>query len=358
MSSPSFFFRTAVAVLATCLLASCGKAEPSAASVKPAKELSAYKILFEDTFRNYQTATTEIPKKGKFDFEITTNVDGNADKIDRFAGKVFSEGFSSFSTRAYGEYDFENPDSATFSPTLKAYLNKGNTGEGDIDLEAGINASGSLAYEVRNLDARILKFLGIDDETAATLIKATNENKGQKQVTELGTNLLKEVLATISESKKNGPLYENSKEEEKQIIDAFAKSETVEILSGSWLNDSTERLSFRFNPENFSKFLNETAKILKKGNENKDFSGDAKALSETVRIEGTMDIREKRIIDSDFKAVLRIGGTDAKTGEKIADDLVAKIRFALPNPSRLDFDLDVQTYANSSSDNVLRLRLK
>lgn len=63
-------------------------------------------------------------------------------------------------------------------------------------------------------------------------------------------------------------------------------------------------------------------------------------------------------MDSNIKLVVRIGGIDEKTNEKKADDLVFKIRFALPNPSRLDFDVDTQFFANSSPLNVLRARFK
>ncbi len=348
-------------VFVTLTLTSCwpwGWDSSNPSAQKTTKDLSAYKTLFSDTFVSYQTATTEVPKKGIFDFEFTTNVDGDEKKLASFAWKSFGEAFNAFSLKLGWEYNFENLEKPSLSTTLKTYLNKANTGLWDLDMEASIDASNSLVYEIRNLDAKLLRFFEIDEQTIAALVKMVEANKGKKQKTALATNLLQEVIASVKETGKDSPLYENSKEEEKKIIEAFVKSETIEVYSGSWVNDTTERIAFKFNPKNFSNFLNETAKILWKWNENKDFSEDAKLLAETVRIEGTLDIKDKRIIDSQIQFVMRLGGVDEKTKEKKSDDLVAKIRFAFPNPSRFDVDIDTQLYANSSPDNVLRLRIK
>lgn len=347
--------------ISSTLFVSCGKNDAPTAETKQLpqpKELAEYTALFKDTFKNYQTSTTEVPKSGAFDFEFTMNADGDTKRLASFAAHQFKDPFSLLSIRLYGDYDFANLDTPSFSPIIKMYLNKGNTGEGDVDVSLGINGSGSLTYEVRNLNRQILDFFGIDSESARILIEEFEKNKGKTRTTELGTNLLKEVLTSLRESSENSPLYKNSKEEEQKIIDAFAESETIRVLSGAWIDDRTERVSFDFSAENFTKFLGEVGKILGNGNENKDFSGDAKSLAETIRIEGTLDIRDKRIVDSDIRLVLRLGGVDEKTGEKKADDLVFKIRFALPNPSRLDFDLDTQIFANSSPENVLRARFK
>lgn len=127
-----------------------------------------------------------------------------------------------------------------------------------------INGSGSLTYEIRNLNRKILDFFGIDADTSRVLIEEFEKNKGKIQTTELGTNILKEVLTSIRESSQTGALYENSKEEEKKIIDAFATSESVEVFSGAWVDATTEQISFRFNPDNFAKFLNEVGKIIGK----------------------------------------------------------------------------------------------
>lgn len=94
---------TLVFILMTAfLLVSCfGKTDPAKTELPAPKDVQAYKTLFADTFRNYQTATTEIPKAGEFDFEFTTNVDGEEGKLPQFADYKFSEPFSLLSTRLY-----------------------------------------------------------------------------------------------------------------------------------------------------------------------------------------------------------------------------------------------------------------
>lgn len=172
----SKFLNFLVVAVVALSLASCGKADQSQQENKSPRDLAGYKTLYQDTFRNYQTATTQIPKKGTFDFEFTTNVDGNEKKLESFAGRAFGEAFSSFSAKWYGDYDFEDIDRATLFADIKAYLNKVNTGQGNLEMSVGI-ASGSVTYEVSNLDPKLLAFFEIDPETSKALIELVEKNK-------------------------------------------------------------------------------------------------------------------------------------------------------------------------------------
>ena len=73
---------------------------------------------------------------------------------------------------------------------------------------------------------------------------------------------LREVIATITAKQKDSPLVENTASQEKQIIDAFLDTETIEVTSGAEMADGVSRLNFRFNPEHFVTFLGQVAKIL------------------------------------------------------------------------------------------------
>jgi hypothetical protein len=119
----SKILRIASAVFLAVLLVSCGKTEEAPKAKAPAD----YKTLYREAFLEYQNSTTEIPKNGKFDFELTANVDGNEKKLESFAGKNFGEIFSSLSLKFYGDYNFSNIERASLLANIKAYLNQGNT---------------------------------------------------------------------------------------------------------------------------------------------------------------------------------------------------------------------------------------
>lgn len=54
-------------------------------SPKSVQDISYYKNLWKETFRSYQAAITQIPKKGKFDFELATMVSGSGEALSEFS---------------------------------------------------------------------------------------------------------------------------------------------------------------------------------------------------------------------------------------------------------------------------------
>lgn len=67
-----------LAVFLVFSLSSCGK---DAEKQEAGKDLPYYKNLWKDTFRSYQSAVTNMPKKGKFDFELSVMASGSGEAL-------------------------------------------------------------------------------------------------------------------------------------------------------------------------------------------------------------------------------------------------------------------------------------
>lgn len=195
------------------------------------RDLPYYKNLWKETFRSYQAAVTQIPKKGKFDFEVATMVSGSGQPLSEFGGMKFQDKFSSLSIGFLGDYNFEDQEHPSIDATIKVYLNKRSFGAGDIDITFKITGDGSVSYSLNHLDRATLEFLGAPKEMVDDLMLAYDENKGKLISSDARAEFLKEIFATLALSQKNSPLRENSKEEEQKIIDAFLETEVLEITA-------------------------------------------------------------------------------------------------------------------------------
>lgn len=158
-------------------------------------------------------------------------------------------------------------------------------------------------------------------------------------------------------SEKNAPLRENSREEEAKIIAAFLDTEVLEVTSGSEKEDGVSTLVMKLNPENTVKFLNQVATILGGEDAKKDFESNTAFLS-SFTIAGTMDIQDKKIIDSHILAEIPLSSIDEKTLEKKYDALITENKFIYANPERFDVDITTLVSTKNTPDNKLQLHFR
>lgn len=337
-----------VSALSSCSLGS---------DVQKGKDLPYYKNLWKDTFRSYQAAVTKIPRKGKFDFELSTMVTGSGEALSGFGNIQFREKLSSMSVGFLGDYNFEDQEHPSMDATIKMYLNKRSFGAGDIDITFRIDGSGATSYSLNHLDRATLEFLGAPRDMVDSLMLAFDENQGKFISSDAHAEFLKEIFTTLAVSKKDSPLRENSKEEEKQIIDAFLDAEVLEVTAGSEKEEDTSTLTMRLNPENTVIFLNRVAAILGGEDARKDFDGNKEFLK-SFTVAGTVDLRDKRIIDSHVLSEIPLSSIDEKTGEKKYDALITENQFIYANPERFDVDLTTLISTKNTPDNKLQLHFR
>lgn len=317
------------------------------------KNLSYFKKVWEDTFKNYQNSVTKIPKKWQFDFEISALVAWDKDNTD-FWIVNFWEKFWGFSIKLFWEHDFSNPKNASLTWTLRMYLNKRSFWEWDLDVDFSVNSSWTINLKTNNLDENILKVLNIDAESSRTILDEYKKNKWQNIVINSYKDFIWEILSSINDSSKNSPLVQNTKSEESQIIDLFIKDEVFKLLSWQEDEDFVDKIKLTFSPINFSKFLNDVAKILK---ENKDFSKEGQDFKD-YKLSWNLTIKDKSIIDSDFISEIPLSSIDSKTWVKKYDLLISENNFKMPNPEKFDIDLTTLIYSKSKQNNKLQFRLK
>lgn len=300
---------------------------------------------------------TKIPQKGKFDFELSAMVSGTGKELSGFGNIEFREKFSSMSVGFLGDYNFEDQEHPSIDATVKMYLNKRSFGAGDIDITFRIDGSGAVSYSLNHLDRTALEFLGTPKDTVDSLMLSLDENQGKFISSDAHAEFLKEIFTTLAVSKKDSPLRENSKEEEKQIIDAFLDTEVLEVISGVEKEEGTSTLTMKLNPENTVKFLNQVAVILGGEDAKKDFDGN-KDFLKSFTVAGTMDIRDKKIVDSRILSEIPLSAIDEKTGEKKYDALITENQFTYANPERFDVDLTTLLSTKNTPDNRLQLHFR
>lgn len=316
-----------------------------------------YKNLWKETFRSYQTAITNIPKKGKFDFELGTMVSGSGEALREFGGVQFQEKFSSLSVGFLGDYNFEDVEHPSLDAIMKIYLNKRTFGAGDIDITFRIDGSGAVAYSLNHLDRATLEFLRVPREMIDDLMLTFEENKGKLIHSDARAEFLKEIFSTLVVSQKNSPLRENSEEEERKIIDAFLDTEVIEITGGKEKEDDMVTLTLKLNPENTVRFLNQVAVILGGEEAKKEFDSDTEFLR-SFTIAGTMDIQDKKIIDSRILSEIPLSSIDEKSGDKKYDALITENKFIYANPERFDVDLTTLISTKNTPNNKLQLHFR
>ncbi len=336
------------------LLASCfGDTK----SPEVTKDISYYKTLWKDTFQGYQAVITKIPKKWKFDFEISSMVSGSGEALSGFAGVPFREQFSSLSIGLLGDYDFLDAEHPALDATMKIYLNKRSFGAGDIDVTFKIDASGSTSYSLNHLDRNTLEFFWASKDIVDELMLAFEQNGGKLITSGTHAEFLKEVFKSIAQSEKNSPLRENSKEEEAKIIKAFLESEVLEVTAGVEKEEGISRLSLRLNPEHTVKFLDEVAIILGGAQADKKFDSNTDFLK-SFTVQWTLDIQDKKIIDSRIMTEVPLSSVEESTGDKKYDALITENRFIYANPERFDIDLTTLISTKNTPNNKLQLHFR
>ncbi len=326
-------------------------------TVETIKDITYYKNLWKDTFQSYQTAITKVPKKWKFDFELGAMVSGSGEALSEFGWVPFKEKFSSMDIGFLGDYNFEDLEHPSLDATMKIFLNKRSFGAGDIDITFKIDGSGSVAYSLNNLDRTALEFFGAPKEMIDELILSFEENNGKLITSDAHAEFLKEIFTTIVMSEKNSPLKENTPEQEAKIIRAFIESEVLEVTAWEEKEDGISRLTMRLNPENVIKFLNQVAIINGGEDAKKEFDGN-KDFLKSFTIAGTMDLQEKKIVDSHIVSEIPLSSVDAKSGEKKYEALITENRFMYANPERFDVDLTTLIFTKNTPNNKLQLHFR
>ena len=186
---------------------------------------------------------------------------------------------------------------------------------------------------------------------------AFEENKGKLITTGTHAQLLKEIFATVALSTKNSPLEENTPEQEAKIIAAFLDNEVLEITTGTEKEENVSVLTMKLNPENTIKFLNQVAIILGDKEANKNFDSNKEFLK-SFTIVGTMDIQDKKIIDSRIVAEIPLSSLDEKTWEKKYDALITENKFIYANPERFNVDLTILASTKNTPNNKLQLHFR
>ncbi|EKD30378.1 MAG: hypothetical protein ACD_78C00072G0002 [uncultured bacterium (gcode 4)] len=324
---------------------------------KSSNNLASYKNLWQETFRSYQSGVTKIPKKGKFDFEMASMATGSGEALTRLWNMEFREKFSSLAIAILGDYDFESAEHPSLDATMKMYLNKRSFGAGDIDIGVHIDGNGMVAYTLNNLKRNALEFLGVPPDMIDSLMLSFDENKGKMITSGTEAELLRGVIAAITEASKDSPLKENSKEEEQKIIAAFLDDEVIEVTSGEQKDEDITTLTFRLNPDNTIRFLNNVATILGGDNTEKRFDGDVEFFK-SFTIAGTMDIQDARVIDSHILTEIPVSSLDPATLEKRYDLLKLENQLIYPNPERFDIDLTSLISSQSTPDNKLQFHFR
>ncbi len=189
------------------------------------------------------------------------------------------------------------------------------------------------------------------------LMLSFEENQGKIIRSDTHAEFLKEIFATLVVSKKNSPLRENSKEEERKIIDAFLDTEVLEVTGGVEKEEDISTLTMKLNPENMIRFLNQVATILGGDEAKKEFDSNTDLLK-SFTLAGTMDIENKKIIDSRILSEIPLSSIDLKTGEKIYDALITENRFIYANPERFDVDITTLISTKNTPNNKLQLHFR
>lgn len=240
---------------------------------------------------------------------------------------------------------------------MKVYLNKRSFGVGDIDITFQIDGSGAVAYSLNHLDGPTLEFLGASKEMIDDLMLTFEENQGKLISSDAHAEFLKEIFTTLAVSEKNSPLRENSEAEEAQIIAAFLDSEVLEVTAGSEKDDGISTIAMKLNPLNTIKFLNQVATILGGDEAKKDFGSNIDFLK-SFNIAGTIDLQDKKLIDSHILAEIPLSSIDQTSGQKKYDALIAENKFIFANPERFDIDLTTLISTKNTPNNKLQLHLR
>ncbi len=317
------------------------------------KDLSFYKNLWQDTFKNYQNSVTKINKKWVFDFEFGVSVLWDDSEIDKFLNFNLESKFSNLWIKIFWEHDLENIENPNINATIKAFFNKSTFWLWDIDINLNINWNWDIEYIINNFNKDILKILQVSNTNIEAFEGLYKENKWKKIITSANANLIKEIFDTIQEKSKDSPLYKNSKEEEKAIIDKFLTNEVIEIISWKEQDDNITDISFNFNWDKFINFLNDVAKILK---QNKNFNAD-KAFFNSFVVNWNLFIQNKNIINSNINAEFPLSIKDNSWKEKL-DLLMFQNQFKMPNPENFNVNLKTIIFAKSSQNNKLQIELK
>lgn len=321
----------------------------------PSKDVSYYDGVWKDSFRYNQTTTTNLPTKWKFDFEVAASIQWDSQKLKEVFKDYWTSNlnwdFNNLTIRVLWDYDFSTGKN-DINISLKLFFNKINYWIWDIDISAEIKSDYTIDYYINNLDRNFLTFFWIDTSTIDTLIAIYTENKNKKMTYQLPAILVEQIKATLAESK-DGPLKNNTQDQEKQIIDSFLNNNVIEVLS--WESaESVDRVNFKFNTTNFIKFMNEVAKI---NNYDSNFDWESESLKNLL-IKWNLDISNKLIIDSRILTEFMLKWINKETNKEQYDQITLDSKLKLLDPKIVNFDFSTALASAKSPDNKLIIRIR
>lgn len=340
----------------TFLLFSCFNNDENKVEITKQKSLSDYKQVWKNSFKYYQTNTKEIKKSWIFDAEFTIMIDGNEeDLINKFSNISLNSPFNSLSFKIDWDYDFLDLANPKLNWNIKIYLNKRNFWLWDLDISFHLENKETLKYTINNFDKTLTSFFLKDKTQIDALSLFYEDNKGKELVYNLPKEIVDGLFLEASKIDLEENLYKNSKEEEQKIINSFLENEVIEILSWE-TQDNVDKLNFKFNSDNFIKFLNDVAKILWNWNENKNFDSD-KELFKNIGISWVLEIKNNEIQNSFINSDIILAWND-NLWNKIEDKLNFKTTLKIVDYKNLNIDFTTLISSDSTPDNKIQIRLK
>lgn len=320
------------------------------------KDNTYYENVWKDAFTYNQTTATDLPLIWKYDFEFSAAVEWDWNKLKSVFKNYWVDklkwDFSNMTIKLYWDYYF-TWENKHISINVKLYYNKTNFGLWDVDMSFDINQSWLVEYYINNLDRNFLTFIWLDNQTIDSLIWLYEENKNKKLTYQLPKEIITQVLASLNESK-DSPLYKNSKQQEQQIIEAFLKSNTIQVIWWSKVNDSTDQVEFKLNVDNLISFFNDVSKIIW---ENKSFDQE-KQLLKDLTLKWTLNIANKLIVDSNILTEFVLKGINEQTKKEQFEVITLQSKLKILDPKIMDFDFLTALSSASQPENKLIIRLK
>lgn len=326
----------------------------SCSSNENKKTLQDYKQIWKNTFLSYQNSKSQIKKHWIYDFEFTIMIDWKKENlINKFSFLNLNWPFNSLSFKVDGDYDFLDENNLKLNWNLKLYLNKRNYWVWDLDINFTLENNKTLKYTINNWDKDLIKFLLSNKEQIEQLIWYIEENKWKELKFEIQENILKELFNTWKNINIEKNIYNNSKNEETKIINSFLENEVIEILSWESINE-TDKVSFKFNSDNFIKFLNQVAIILWENWKNFDWD---KKIFKNLKSNWELEIKNYLIQNSAINTDIILNWI-WDNNEKKEDKLNFKSTLKLGDLKTLNVDFTNLISSSSTPENKLQFRIK
>lgn len=255
---------------------------------------------------------------------------------------------ASISINLFGDYDFSKIENPSLNATARIYTDRKLSETGDIDISFWINESKQIVYKINKLDSEILKKLWINNNYIEWL----------KQLQDNNENLFwnfQDFASILTNNSQDPILYQNNKDEEQKIIQAFLDTETIRI---TWWESvwKLDKVNFIFDSKNFLQFMNKVSEIINPTNP-KDFSNTSKQL-ENIILEGEFDIQEKLIVNSYIKTEFLLSSINKESLDNQNDIILIESNLQIKDPTYMNFSLTSNIRHAKTPHNYLTITIK